>query len=304
MIHLSKTVGIFGVVAGMLLCVAMASADVAIEKKGDKVSKVTMSNETGKIQIARKLWSNTILTTASGKTQVVIDPFYYSASWKKADGKTGNAYWNKPENFDFWKFSESKDAERADTTILNISAAPPTFGLRKDVTIALEGKENVAYVFNRCTALEDMLLAIDRATIYLYYPGRDYTIIVDGKEVLPDPKKPTVISNYIIFQNKKTLVSTAVIFMDHKVQEFPGASKGRMGELRFYLRKNEDGSIKQDGANIAWSKGSGKWKKGDARIQQYMLVWGDGDIKEKVEALSVKALVGELNSKVAKPKEE
>ena len=271
-----------------------ALAEVKLERKGDKLNAFVLTSGLGKSRIAvsRKLWSNTYATTESGKVLPLIDPFMYNIVIRRADGSKTGGYWNKPDVFDLWLVEPVKDPKRPEASIVKILASPPGWGVRKEVSIAVEPKVNQAYVCNRLTAKEDLGLAQDREVIYLYHPGRDYVIIIDGKEVKAEPKAFAAINEYVLFQHRKSGASAAIVFLDRKAQLYPGHLKRRFGGARYHI------TDKANGVTISWDKGSGKMRKGEVREQRYIVVWGDGDLKEKVADLSKKALAGELNDKV------
>ena len=70
-----------------------------------------------------------------------------------------------------------------------------------------------------------------------------------------------------------------------------GPKQGILANMHF--RANP----KLNGAEVSWPKLGGEMKKGDTRVQQYILVWGDGDLKDKVAAIAEKAKGGELKGK-------
>ena len=265
---------------------------VTFTRDGDGLATFAVCSGTGRLEVRRRLWNNTTAFTESGQSLGLIDPLMYSAHTVLPDGSKGGGYWNRPEVFDLWQVQEVKDPNRPDAAIVRIVAEPPGFGLRKEVTVAVERAENVAYVYNRLTAVDDVTLEVDRQTIYLSKPERNYVIWVDGQEVTPKHGASAAIQRHLVFQHKKSGASAAVVFLDRAVQEYPGADRGAFGSVVFYDDE------KANGADCYWDKRGGSMMTGDFRVQQYALVWGDGDVREKVEALSAKALAGELNHKV------
>ena len=290
----SRTVTLWLLLALAPCLAAPALAEVKLNRKGDKLDSFTLTSGLGKsrIDVRRKLWSNTYAMTESGKSLALIDPFFYNIVIRLADGAKAGGYWNKPEIFDLWLVEPVKDPKRPEASIVKILAAPPGWGVRKEVSIAVEPNVNQAYVCNRLTAKEDLSLAHDREVTYLSYPGRDYVLIIDGKEVKAEPKKFVPINEYVLFQHKKSGAGAAIVFLDRKAQLYPGHLKRRFGGARFHITE------KQKGVTLGWDKGSGKMRKGETREQRYIVVWGDGDLKQRVADLSKKALAGELNEKV------
>ena len=288
-------------VGTMLCCVALAGVarggepGVTIKRVGDKLSLVNLQTAKGSVRINRGLWRNTTVTTESGKSASIIDPFMYSTNARTPDGKATGGYWSKPEVFDTWQIEQVKDAKRPGAPIVAISARQPDAPVMKEAAIALDPDDNVAYVLSRLSALDDIhSISSDRQTIYLSKPAQDYTIIADGKEAVPASNKRVNVEQYMLFQHKRTQVSVGVVFLPKSVQKYPRAAKVPLGLIYFYINPEK----KRDGADCFWHKGSGKMKKGDAWEQRYILVWGDGDLKEKVAELSKKALAGELNDKI------
>ena len=275
-----------------VFCAGAQQPGVILTRDGDRLTKFSVDSGKGRLEVRRNLWSNTTAFTESGQSLGLIDPLMYSAHAVLPDGSKGGGYWNKPEVFDLWQVEEVKDPERPEAGIVKIVAEPPGFGLRKEVTVTVERGENVAYVYNRLTAVADVALEVDRQTIYLSKPEQNYVIRVDGRELTPKHGASTAIQRHLVFQHKKSGASAAVVFLDRAVQEVPGADRAPFGSVRFYDDE------KANGADCCWQKGGGSMMEGDARVQQYALVWGDGDLREKVEALSAKALAGELNHKV------
>jgi len=269
------------------------SADVTIEKDGDKLTSVKLTSSKGGILIQKKLWGNTVVTSESGKTWRVIDPFMYSSHARPPDGRDLGGYWSKPEVFETWKVEEVKDPDRAEATIVRIAAEQPELPLRKEAAIAVEADRNVAYVQSRLSALDDVHeLTSDRQTIYLYKPGERYTIWADGKEIVPEDGLKLKVDRYMLFQDKRDGTSTAVVFLPRSAQKYPGSSKAPLGLIYFYIDE------KRNGADCYWHKGGGKMAQGDTRVQKYVLVWGDGDLRQMVEELAKQAQAGELNEKI------
>jgi len=268
-----------------------ATSALTFHRKDGKVSKFVVASAQGRIEIVRHIWSNTSVFTESGKRLALIDPFMYASHGRLADGKKVGGYYSKPEAFDTWKVEQIEVPGRDDASIVKISADVPGGGLRKEVVIALDKKENVAYVYNRLTATQDVTLNSDRQTIYLSRPATTYSIWADGKEVTPENRKKTDIERHLVFQHKKSKASAAVVFPGRKLQKYRHSDKAPLGIVIFHIEG------KRNGTDCYWHKGSGKLTKGQALVQQYILLWGDGDLKEKAEALSKKALAGELNHK-------
>lgn len=272
---------------------AAAAADVGIEREGAKLKSITLATAKGKIVIARNLWANTTAFSESGKRVRLIDPFMYSSHMVATDGKKMGGYWSKPEVFDTWKVAEANDPKRPGDLIVTIAAEQPGMPLRKEAAIALESEDNILYVRSRLTALEGIQrITSERQTIYLSKPAERYMLWVDGQEIAPEHGKKVVVQRYLLFKEKRTGVSVGVVFLDRKVQQYPGAGKAPLGHVRFRIDQ------KANGADCYWHKGGGKMAKGAAREQQYILIWSDGDLREKVEALSKQALAGELNDRI------
>lgn len=269
-----------------------ATGAVTLERDGRTLKKITIDSGKGRIEIRRSLWQNTAVFTESGKVLAIVDPFMYNARTRGPDVKVRGGYWSKPEVFDLWKVEQIGDPKRPGASIVKITAEPPGLGLRKQVTIAVEPGKNVAYVCNAITATEDVALMHDRQCIYLNKPAELWHIWVDGHEIASQNRSGISINRYLLFQHKKTGASAGVAFLDRKAQVYPDAQHSPFGSVTFYANE------KANGADCSWGKGSGQMAKDDVRMQQYLLVWGDGDLRERVEELSAKALAGELSDKV------
>ena len=144
----------------------------------------TLDSGKGKVTCHRKEWNNTDLVTETSKTIRVVDPFMYYYRVQTADGKTYGGYWNRPEIWDTWKVREVKLKYRPNTDIVWIAASPKASGIKKEVTISVEKGQNIAYVFNRLIATEDITLQNDRQGIYFYNPATLKTY-VDDKQITP-----------------------------------------------------------------------------------------------------------------------
>ena len=287
----SSVVPLLVLVLGLCCAGAQEPAVTFVRQEG-RLTKFVLDSGAGRLEVRRKLWNNTTAFTESGQSLPLIDPLMYSAHAVLPDGSKTGGYWNKPEVFDQWQVEEVEAPDRPGARIVRIVAEPSGFGLRKEVTVAVERGENIAYVYNRLTATDDVVLEVDRQTIYLSQPERNYTIWVDGQELPPKDRASAAIQRYLLFQRRADGASAAVVFLDRRVQQYPNAARAAFGSVLFYI------DDKANGVDCAWQKGGGSMMKGDFRVQQYVLVWGDGDLRAKVEALSARALAGELNDKV------
>ena len=282
------------VVMGVML--SAVRAEITILRDGAKLKRIELRTGKGKsgIVILPKLWSNTTSVTESGKEFALIDPFFYSVS-VKIDGKNAGGYLNKPEIFAGWEAKEIKDEARPDASILYIAAAPEEYGVKKEVTVVVEKGRNVAYVWNRLTVMRDLRLNGDRQ-YYFFGNPEPFTVTVDGREIDVPTQKSWFVNRYACFYDTRKNVTYAVVFMDRKTQDFPGADKAPLGYVLYYEDKKY--------ADMYWRKGGGKMAKGQSRTQRYILVWGDGDLKDQVEELSRKAMAGEVNDKVHVPSDK
>ena len=265
---------------------------VTFERDGETLKRIIIDSGKGRIEIRHSLWQNTTVFTGSGKALPIVDPFMYGARTRGPGGERRGGYWSKPEVFDLWQVERIDDPKRPGASIVKVTAEPPELGLRKQVTIAVEPGKNIAYVCNALTATEDVALMHDRQCIYLNKPAELWRVWVDGLEAAPRDRASVPIHRYLLFQHKKTGASAGVVFLSRKAQVYPNPQHRPFGSVLFYVNE------KANGADCSWGKGSGPMAKDDVRMQQYLLVWGDGDLRERVEELSTKALAGELDDKV------
>jgi len=157
------------------------------------------------------------------------------------------------------------------------------------VSIAVKENQSTAYVFSRLVATEDIQLRDDNQTIYVDTSvGNKF--YVDGEEIGLDEDERVDISRWIMIYYWEEYVSVGLIAMDRELQDYPNPH--RFGDIAF--SESETGQ----GASISLRKGAGALVGGESRTQQYMLMWGDGDLRSKMEETSKKALAGELNSHV------
>lgn len=283
-----------GVACGLLLlgmvflAGATAFAEVTIAREGEQLKGITMKTATGEIHIKRANWGNTTLKTASGKVMAVTDPFMYNAYVKRPGQKSVGGYWNKPEVFDTWKVEQVKAADKPGVDIVKIAAQMPDIPLRKEITIALDPRENAAYVFSRVTALEDINLDIDQQSMWFSKVDL-YDFSADGKTLRAEDDRRIYFSRWILVHQPARDVSVAVVGVrqDRK--------RGIVGSVHFRVNP------KQNGAGVAWHKFRGPMKKGEAHTQQYVLVWGDGDLRVKVAAMAKQAESGAVDSMIYVP---
>ena len=273
------------------LVAASALSHVAFERKGRTLLQFALNSGKGKLVCLRREWSNTELVTKKGMTIRVVDPFMYCSRGELAGGKTTGGYWSKPEVWDTWKVQQIKSKYQRNTDIVWISAAPEGYGLKKEVTISVEKNQNIAYVFNRITATQGITLVQDRQAIY-FRNTASFKTYVDGKEIAPKNDLSVPVQGWVMFHHPAQDVSTGLIFMDRRVQKYPLSHKRPFATVRFRLTDEANGT------EVNWSKGTGRMGAGTFRTQQYILMWGDGDLRERVEALSKQALAGQLNRKV------
>ncbi len=273
-----------------------AAAEVLLTREGDVVTRAEIRGTAGSLVLFRNLWSCARLRTAAqvagrkpGEIDVT-DPLMYNCQ-VRVDGKQTGGYWNAPEVWNRWKIAVIRQAPPAD--ILSLTADIPEWGLRKEVTISVPAGESRAYVYSRLTATRDVELLADRQCCYPAPTGR-YRFTVDGAPVEPADGRRTAFRRWAMAYAPQADAGFAVLAIDRKAQLYPGSedANAAFGTLAFY--KNE----KADGADLSWDKGSGFLAKGDVRIQQYLLLWGDGDLREEAAQLSRQALSGALNTRV------
>ena len=272
------------VFAMVSLTVTAAFAEVAIQREGGQLKSITLKSGTGKIYIKRQNWGNTFMTTEKGKRFSATDPFMYQGGVERGDGKKVGGYWNKPEIFDTWKVEQANTPERPGVDIVKITAQQAGMPLCKEVAIARDPGDNVAYVFNRVTALEDLKLLYENELMWFPKVGL-YEFYADGNKLTPKDKLSVRFDRWAMVYHVKNQVSVGVACLASE-------SKGGFGRISF--RVNPKGN----GVEVNWSKPTGPMKKGDARTQQYILVWGDGNLKDKTAGIAKKSEAGELNDKV------
>ena len=271
------------------LAASPASGVVTFEREGKTLKKLTIDCGSGKLFLVRKAWNNTRVVTESGRIIEITDPFMYTARATK-NGKKVGSYWNRPQVWDTWEVREVEVPERPRADIVLITAEQPGLPLKKEVVITVEQKENIAYVFNRIVATKDLQLDYDRQCIYVSRPSA-HKFYVDGTEITPEDGRSVAVYRWVIIHRPADDVSAALIFIDRKIQDPPVRENGAFGSFTFHVTQ------KAKGAEIGWRKG-GEMVAGASQSQQYIIMWGDGDLREKVEAVSEQALGGKLNSKV------
>jgi hypothetical protein len=274
-----------------LLVPHVVMAEVTFERSPDDepvLKKITIDSGQAELSMFRAVWSNTNLVTQSGQQVSVIDPFMYQCQVLVGQQEKGG-YWSAHDIWDRWKVAQVQDAGRPFTDIVKIVAEPPGWGVRKEVSIAVKENQSTAYVFSRLVATEDIQLRDDNQTIYVDTSvGNKF--YVDGEEIGPDEDERVDISRWIMIYYWEEYVSVGLIAMDRELQDYPNPH--RFGDIAF--SESETGQ----GASISLRKGAGALVGGESRTQQYMLMWGDGDLRSKMEETSKKALAGELNSHV------
>ena len=286
-------------VAAVLCCAASTLwAEVTINRDGGKLKRLEITTGKGKgaLVMVPAQWQNTTALTESGKKWRLIDPFMYQFSCVR-DGKTIGGYMNKPDVFATWQAEQIKDPARPNAEILRFAVEPAGMGARKDVIVTVEKGANVAYVFNRITALRDMPNSGGHQYYYFGKP-QDCKIYIDGKQIdldaaAPDKrgKKQWPVNEYFCQYNPAAKVTYAVVFLNRDAQKYPGSGKRSLGHY----------DVVKNGGHLYWTKSGGKMNVGDTRWQQYVLVWGDGNLKDQVASLAKQAQAGELEAKVYRP---
>jgi hypothetical protein len=271
-----------------------AGATVALERKDGVLAQVTLDSGTGKLSCARSEWNNSTVTTAKGKAVAIIDPFMYTTGVVAADGKTLGGYLNRPAVWDLWKIQAVELKERPQTDIVWMSAPPPGYGIQKDVTLCVEKDQNLAYVFNRLTALQDVNLVHDVQCMY-FGNGATMKVVVDGQEIAPKPELQTPVNQWVLFYSADADVSVAIAFLPRAAQKYPGSDAQPLANALCHIND------KTNARELSFGKGGGKMAANEARIQQYILLWGDGDLRDRAAEVSRKAMAGELNDKVYVP---
>ena len=189
-------------------------------------------------------------------------------------GTEKGGYWSSHEVWDRWNVEQVQSAQAAGTDIVKIVAEPPGWGVRKEVSISVKQNQSTAYVFNRLVATEGVELKDDNQTIYVDTSvGNKF--FVDGTEIRPEHGRKADISSWIMVYYWNEYVSVGLIAMDRELQHYPNSDL--LGEITF------SESASAQGASISLRKGTGAMAKGESRTQQYMLLWGDGDLRRKME---------------------
>ncbi len=269
----------------------MVCGEVTFEHSQEKklvLTKFTINSGQAELSMHRAVWRNTDLITQSGQQVSVVDPLMYQCQVSVGDKEQGG-YWSAHEMWDLWKINQVKDARRPYTDVVKIVAEPPGWGVRKEVSIAVKENQSTAYVFSRLVATQDIQLKDDNQTIYVDTSVGN-RFFVDGIEVRPDKGKRSAIARWVMIYYWNEYVSVGLIAMDRDLQDYPNPHE--FGDVTF--SESETGQ----GASISLRKGSGAMTKGQSRTQQYILLWGDGDLREKMEETSQRALAEELNANV------
>lgn len=265
-----------------------ALGEVVFETKEGILTKFTIDSGRAELMMHRAVWRNSTLVTQGGEHVSVVDPFMYFCQ-VSIGGTEKGGYWSSHEVWDGWNVEQIQSVDLPASDIVKIVAEPPGWGVRKEVSISVQNNQSTAYVFNRLVATEDVTLKDDNQSVYVNTSvGNKF--FVDGTEIRPEHGRHAEISRWIMVYYWNEYVSVGLIAMDRKLQHHPRPNL--LGDITF------SDSASEQGATISLRKGAGKMAKGDYRTQQYILLWGDGDLRTKMESISQQALAGELNENV------
>jgi hypothetical protein len=286
--------------AGMLFMIyALQASEPKIEIKDDAVqgkpvvNSVTLEAGRGKILLQRKGWASVRVSSPSGQAVEITDPFLYCV---QVEGPERGGYWNDPVNWDLAKFTPLTDkgsaAGQSGRNGLLINLTQPTWGLTKQVSLMADNEIPCVYVHCRLTADRMVKLGIDRQLIYITNPV-ERQFIVDGKNVEPD--KDVRINEYAVIRWMKPDVSVALIQTPLPQQKAAGV-RIQPGLLRFHQK---DGKF--TGAELSLDKTAGTMEPGESLWQEYILLWGDGDISALVGKVLGELRAGRLDRSFYRP---
>lgn len=279
---------------GAILCVTAAfvagaavMADVSFERDGKTLKKFVINSGAGRIEIRRAGWANTVVVTAKGKRLNVTDPFMYNAVITPPGKERIGGYWNKPEHFDLWKIEQPTAPDKPGTDILTISSQQPGVPLLKEVAIAVAPKQAVACVYSRVTALENLSLDVDQELMWFAKSGlRRY--VADGTVLTPKDKLQVGFRRWAMMYHKEKDASVGIVGV---AVNQSSQYTDRFGVINFRV------TPKTNSAEIVWVKRpQGALAKGETRSHRYLIVWGDGDLKDTIAALAAKAAAGQLDA--------
>jgi hypothetical protein len=278
---------------------AVRASEPKIEIRDDAVqgkpvvNSVTLEAGRGKILLQRKKWASVRALSPSGQAVEITDPFLYCA---QVEGSERGGYWNDPVNWDLAKFTPLSDKGfaigQSSRNGLLINLAQPAWGLTKQVSLMADNEIPCVYVHCRLTADRTVKLGIDRQLIYVPNPA-ERQFIVDGKSV--EPGKDMRINEYAVIRWMKPDVSVALIQMPLPQQKAAGV-RVQPGLLRFFQK---DGKF--TGAEIGLDKTAGTMEQGESLWQEYILLWGDGDISAMVGKVLGELKAGRLDRSFYRP---
>ncbi|MEI8247345.1 MAG: hypothetical protein WCI51_16045 [Lentisphaerota bacterium] len=265
---MNKTVKtVASAVAGVALAVsANGEAGINIDQQDGKLNKITINTGSGSMEISRRERNNTVFITAGGQGSAAADPLLYSLRSKDMPAfLTSDALW---------------PAVSAETTndgkTLILASRPPDSGLEKKAAVTFKNGDNVIFVENRTSAEKQIKLAADMQT--LQAPQKNLELYVDGNNT---ELKPGEIKDckWVMYYNTCGNFSYGIIFC-------PGSDQ---------WNKLIIGDASKPVPAVQFGKTPGTKQPGYSATQRYILVWGDGNLLEKMSGLAKQAAAGELD---------
>lgn len=213
-------------------------------------------------------WSSCTLITRQGKGIGVIDPVLYIVS-----SESGSLYWCEKG----WPRLKWQALEQgADRDVLYVEGEYDNWLVQ--AWIAICDNEETAYVRRRTTLMRgEQSLKSARGVLGLYhgkgpFEAAGMTVTIDG---CVNPLKGRAVTNYALFRMKET--SVAFVCADPATTGEVAIASGR-GYFSYYPESCF--------MEVAVDSGPRRMKAGDFVENTFCLLWGDGDISNRVKAVT------------------
>jgi len=279
--------------AGALAALALAimapgaSAQVTVARQAGKLKGFTVATPKGALRVTGRPWTNTVLTTESGKAIHLADPLLGRLRLRGEQRQRQTASWGDAKFFETARLEEVQDPSRPGALILRLTLENADVGLRKDLALLIEPGQDVVYVTSRVLALKDAEVLDDEVSMWMA-PAAQFSFIVDGRQVEPADKRREEIKRWAAALRRDETTGFGVIILP----EAPAAAANCAASAGFRL----DEKVKAGWFQLARLP-RGPMKAGETRLLRYALFWGDGLKPGRVAELARQAETGGLDDK-------
>ena len=263
--HVRRTL-VFCVLLLIALLCPRLHAEIVFTPSEDRPERVTIRRGAAHLAMSNS-WSSFSLKTRRGKGISLVDPVLYGVSGSNIQG----LYWCE-RGWPRLKWVAAEQSDQRDVVYVEGEYE----GWRVQAWVAMEGDEEAAYVRKRITRLRGTRTLNSARGVMAQYHGEDglkpeeLSVVVDGVDGLP----ARAIKQYLLY--RRTESSVAVVNPGEEFQK-RGNRYGHFGDFIYHPKPRF--------LEASLHLGAADMKAGNFVEYTFILLWGDGDISDRVKAV-------------------